>query len=201
MITPMKYIDFNTWMTIIALTKSVMRTANITQIINVPKEQILPEYPRDLTKLKKPSIIIQKVADDISTPCFSNGFLGQAYDVASDTYYDVFGRRHFITLQYDVIADSNSENAIIESILTDDVLCLGGKDIMIYDFVTSLTAPPILGTAKLKHDLDIIPIDATENNNYRTTIRFYLEVLQAVIPPQEYVDLSKWIKISQRVKL
>ena len=65
MLKNMRAIDFNLWMTLIAMTKGRLIDEEVKQFLTIPPKNVLPEYPRDLTKFVKPSIIIQKVADDI----------------------------------------------------------------------------------------------------------------------------------------
>jgi hypothetical protein len=198
MIATMRAIEFNTWMSFIAMTKGVACVAN--DYIVVPNGNILPEYPRDLTTFKKPSIIIQKVASDVSATCFNNGFIGQVFDDTQNAYVDVYSRKHEMEFQYDLFGDTNTQNGMLESLVVDKILN-GGESITIYDFVSNPNTPTPMGIARLKNNLDIIPLDATKDYNYRTAIRFYSEVIQTVIPQQEFVDLSKWMKISQTVTI
>ncbi len=198
MVKTMRSVDFNAWMTMIGLTRQIVCSDIFKQYITIDPESILPEFPRDLAKFKKPSIIIQKIATDISDIGFSNGYMGQVYDEESNQYLDVNGRYHKLTFQYDIFANNNNDVAILESAIVDEIL--GGSNIDIYDYVSSLTNPAVIGVAKLTNDIDITPLDAAENYDYRTIIRFYLDIVQSIISVQDTVDLSKWIKISQVVK-
>lgn len=195
----MRAIDFNLWMTIIALTKSRVNDSAIRQYITVPDKNILPEYPRDLSKFAKPSIIIQKVADDISDTCFDRGFIGQAYDEVENAMFDVHSKMHKLQYQFDVFADSNAQCSLITSMIVDDMFT--DRNIQIMDYVGNIRTPIPMGVAKLFNEMDVIPMDASENYDYRTAIRFYMGVVQTIVPKQEYVDMSKWIKIYQKVTI
>lgn len=194
----MKAVDFNLWMTIIAMTKNRLNSDDVKQYIVVPQGNVLPEYPRDLAKFAKPSIIIQKVADDIASSAFG-GFIGQALDEESGAYIDVFGKTHELQYQFDVFGDTNTQCSLMTSFVIDDMFT--GVDIPIMDYVTSLVSPPQMGVARLHNDMDVIPMDSNNNSDYRTAIRFYMTVVQTIVPKQEFVDLSKWIKIAQIVTI
>ena len=83
------------------------------------------------------------------------------------------------------------------SLVCDDIFT--STNIEILDFVSDMDNPQPMGYAKLHNEFDVIPMNPTENYDYRTAVRFYMTVIQTVVPKQEFVDLSKWIKISQRV--
>lgn len=195
----MRAIDFNLWMTLIAMTKGRVDDNGIKQYVVVPQKNILPEYPRDLSKFAKPSIIIQKVADDISDTCFDRGFIGQVFDGDIGAMVDVYSKSHDLQFQFDVFADSNTQCSLITSMLVDDMFT--NRDITIMDYVGNIKSPVEMGVAKLRNDMDVIPMNGNENHDYRTAIRFYMNVIQTIIPKQEFVDLSKWIKIYQKVTI
>ena len=113
----MKYVDFNLWMTIIAMTKLAFNDGVIKQLVNVSEKDILPEYPRDLTNFKKPSIIVMKAGD---TATRSN-FIGQAFDEEQNLYYDVMAKFHDAGYQIDVFADTNTQMSLITSVVCDEV--------------------------------------------------------------------------------
>lgn len=195
MLKSMKYVDFNLWMTIIAMTKHVFDDGVIKQLITVKEENILPEYPRDLTKFKKPSIIVMRVDDTITRA----NFLGQAYDDEQNLYYDVSGKFHDAEYQIDVFADNNTQMSLVTSIICDNLFEKTSFDIL--DFVKDLKHPRPMGIAKVLDEMDVMPLGANRNNDYRMAIRFYLSVVQHIVPEQDIVDLAKWIKITQHVRI
>ena len=204
MIPKMHAVDFNTWMTLIAMIRSAILTDTVKSIITVPSDNILPEYPRDLTKFNKPSIIIQRVASDVSDTCMGKGFIGQTYDDTQGAYIDIFSRHHEMEFQYDTFGDTNTQNALLEAIIVDNIMSIdtdGSRNMKIYDFVSDPNNPTEMGIAKIKQDIDVIPMNPNNSYDYRTAIRVYLDVIQTIIPAQEFVDLSKWIKISQTVTI
>lgn len=83
--------------------------------------------------------------------------------------------------------------------LVDDMFT--NRDITIMDYVGNIKSPVEMGVAKLRNDMDVIPMNGNENHDYRTAIRFYMNVIQTIVPKQEFVDLSKWIKIHQKVTI
>lgn len=195
MLTSMRAVDFNLWMTLIAMTKDRVSDENIMHYVDIPQKNILPEYPRDLSKFVKPSIIIQRVADDV----VYNGFIGQAFDVSTNTYYDVNAKTHELQYQFDIFADNNTQCSLMTSMVLDDIFV--ETNIEILDFLTDMRNPQPIGYAKLHNEYDVIPMNSNENYDYRTAVRFYMTVMQTVVPQQEFIDLSKWIKISQKVKI
>lgn len=204
MIQKMRAINFNTWMTLIAMTRSAVLTDTVRSIITIPSDNILPEYPRDLTKFKKPSIIIQRVASDISDTCMGRGFIGQIYDDTQKAYVDVYSKHHEMEFQYDTFGDTNTQNSLLEAIVIDNIMAIdgdGSRDMKIYDFVSNPKNPTEMGVAKIKQSISVVPMSPDSSYDYRTAIRIYLDVLQTIVPAQEFVDLSKWIKISQTVTI
>ena len=77
----------------------------------------------------------------------------------------------------------------------------GGK-IALYDF-TVKGEPSQVGIIKLIGDpmIDDINDNESSNINYVGVIRHNFSLIQTVVPKQEYVDLSKWIKQTYRIKL
>lgn len=195
MLKSMKYVDFNLWMTLIAMTKKVFEGEMIRQLVTVDDKNILPEYPRDLTKFKKPSIIVMRVSDEITR----TNFLGQAYDADTNLYYDVDGRFHDAEYQIDVFADNNTQMSLITSIICDDLFKTTSFDIL--DFVSDIKDPQPMGVARVMNNMDVVPLGTNRNNDYRMAIRFYLSIVQHIVPEQGFVDLAKWIKITQHVRI
>lgn len=198
MIKMMRAVDFNLWMTLIAMIKSRVQDEDVMQYVRVNTDRVLPEYPRDLAKFEKPSIIVQKIADDISDIGFDKGFVGQT--LIDGGYVDVYSRTHDLQYQIDVFGDSNTQVSLLESLIVDDMFCMN-RNIDILDYVTSLNNPQVSGVAKMKQATDVITFNGNENMDYRTAIRLYATVIQTIIPDQEMIDLSKWIKVSQVVTI
>lgn len=209
-------IEYNMWMSIIKFIKGTIESsATIYDGVGSLKGiSVLPAYPRNLTDFAKPSIIIQKVATDNAPICFG-GYLGQYHDASANTNLDVFGVNYESTYQIDVCSDSNTQRSLITAILTDEVfnhIRFGnGGQIGIYNYALSLNNPQFMGYAKLDQDIDIQNLDKKYrsdneyklyNYDYATAIRFDISMLQVIIPDnQKLIDLTKPIKITQRVKL
>ena len=211
----MMAIEYNIWMSIIQLIKNTIKSSITlydgfnSSIGDIP---VLPAYPRDLTKFIKPSIIVQKVGTDNAPICFG-GFLGQYHD--NDTDLDAYGINYESTYQIDLCGDNNMQRSLLTALLTDDLFnnirFNDGGQIAIYNYASSLSNPQLMGYAKLDQEIDIQNLDKKYrsdneyklyNNDYTTAIRFDVSMLQVIIPGnQKLIDLTKPIKITQRVKL
>lgn len=215
-LSKMMAIEYNMWMSIIRLVDNTIKSSLIeydgfNDNTEIP---VLPAYPRNLTTFTKPSIIIQKVGTDNAPICFG-GFLGKYYDSENDADLDVFGVNYESTYQIDVCGDSNMQRSLITAILTDKLFNMVRFDdngqIPIYNYALSLNNPPFMGYSKLDQSIDVQNLDKKYrsdneyklfNNDYTTAIRFDISMLQVIIPEnQNLVDLTKWMKITQRVKI
>lgn len=196
----MHAIDFNMWMTLLAMTRDNVVKPEVTKYVAVPKENVLPQFPRDLTQFAKPSIIIQKVATEQSNLCFGHGYLGQMFDEEQDALVDVYSRQHEMEFQYDIFADSNWQESILTGLVSEKFINFE-REIPLLDFTADENNPTEMGVAKVHGDINIMPMGSNENKDYRTAIRFYLNVIQTVIPAERFVDLAKWIKVTQHVRL
>lgn len=201
MISKMRAVDYNLLMTILKLFTD--RVQAVASEYGITKDiKIEPSYPRDLSSLYKPSIIVRKV--DVSQSKIAMGnFIGQIF--SDSTYSDVSGLRSDIMLQFDVVTGGNIEMDILATIVMDDIL----NDIIIshsgsmtlYNFLDDVDNPTILGKAKLLEPCDRTNIpDGVKrpslDNEYVCAIRQTFSIIQTFIPDQEYVDLSKWMKQS-----
>lgn len=202
-ITKMMAIEYNMWTSIIKL---------IENVVDIP---VLPAYPRNLTKFTKPSIIVQKVATDNAPVNFGGGYLGQYFDEDQNAYLDAYGVNYESTYQIDVCGDSNTQRSLITALLIDELFnkirFMENGQVKIYNYALSLNDPQLMGYAKLDSIIDIQNLDKKYrsdneyklyNYDYTTAIRFDISMIQVVIPEnQELVDLTKLIKVRQRVKL
>lgn len=215
-ITKMIAIEYNMWMSIIKLIEDTIKSSSVEYdgYRNIRDIPVLPAYPRNLSKFEKPSIIVQKVGTS-NTPLCSNGFIGQYYDELIDAYLDVFAVNYESTYQIDVCGDSNTQRSLMTALITDELLnkvrFKNNGQIEVYNYALSLNNPQLMGYAKLDPIIDTQNLDRKYrsdneyklyNYDYTTAIRFDVSMLQVTIPEdQDLVDLSKWIKITQHVKL
>lgn len=214
-LTKMMAIEYNMWMSIMKLIKDTIESSTVqydgfNHGVDIP---VLPAYPRNLTTFTKPSIIVQKVSTDNAPLCFG-GFIGQYYNTDKNETVDVFGVNYESTYQIDVCGDSNTQRSLITAIIIDELVnnirfCNNGQ-IGIYDYALSLNDPQLMGYAKLDQAVDVQNLDKKYrsdneyklyNNDYTTAIRLDVSMLQVIVPEQQLVDLTKPIKITQRVKL
>lgn len=195
MLETMKAIDFNLWLTLIARIRELFEDQIISALISVPEDQVLPEYPRDLTQFQKPTIIVMRAGDGIT----NLNFLGQAYDEEQNLLYDVSGKYHDMEFQIDIFADSNWQMGLLTSVIQDNLFKT--NEFTILNWVRDLENPPIQGTAKVMPYMDVVPLGSNRNNDYRMAIRFSLTAIQTIVPEPDIVDLAKWIKITQHVRI
>lgn len=206
MIKKMRAIEYNILMTIIKLfSDRLPDVANSYGIRNM-SIPVLPSYPKNLTDMKKPSIIVRKV-DMRQSKIGLGSVLGQYYDGDSNRYFDVMGKRHDIMLQFDIVAGNNTDRALFESILSDGIIDQiryeeNGR-FPLYDFTYDYKNPEDMGHVTLIGDTSIRDINDPDSNNqeYIGIIRHNFSIIQTIIPNQEYVDLSKWIKQTYKIKL
>lgn len=210
----MMAIEYNILMSLIQSIKNIVRPSEATyDKFNIDNIPILPAYPRDLTTLIKPSIIIQKVSTDNTPVCFG-GFIGKYHDIDNNADLDAFGVNYESTYQIDICGDSNTQRSLITAMLIDDLFNSirfnNGNKIDIYNYALSLDNPQLMGQARFDQEIEIQNLDKKYrsdnneykiyNNDYVTAIRFDINMLQVVIPEnQQLVDLTKPIKITQRV--
>lgn len=206
MIKNMRAIEYNTFMTILKLLGDRLPDiANSYGISNI-SIPVLPAYPADLTDMEKPSIIVRKVDTRQSKVGLGN-VLGQFYDSELGGYSDVVGKRHDIMMQFDVVTSNNMHRSLFESIISDDILNYisysESGNIILYDFTRDMNNPEPIGILKLIGDSNIMNImdkDST-NTNYIGIVRHNFATIQTIVPQQDYVDLSKWIKMTYKIKL
>lgn len=206
MIKNMKAIEYNVLKTMVKLLTDrlplIAKEYNI-KYIDIP---VLPSYPADLTDLKKPSIIVRKVSTDQSKVGLGN-VLGQYFNNNLGGYVDVVGKRHDMMIQFDIVTSNNSDRLLFESMISDDIFNRisyeeNGK-LSLYDFTTDDNNPSEMGNIKLIGDpsIDNLFDKNTSNNNYIGIIRHNFALIQTIVPKQDYVDLSKWIKQTYKIKL
>ena len=201
----MHAIEYNTMMTLLKLLTD--RLPGILKEYNLGEVEIKPAYPRDLSNMFKPSIIVRRVE---TTQCKigMGNVLGMLFE--DNTYSDMSGIKHGIMVQFDVVTNSNTQNMLLASILTEDIF----NDIIInesgrfqlYDFTKDINNPTEMGVVTIYDEPSItyIPDGITRpnlNNDYISASRLTFAIIQEIKPKQEYVDLGKWIKITQTIRV
>lgn len=213
MFQKMKAINYNILMTLMELVKTESQSVAGDYGINNTKLTILPAYPRDLSKMTKPSIIVQMV-DLSQSKLGMTGFAGQFRD-DDNTISDVYAIEHSGDYQIDIVADSNISCALITAMVTEGILntqsIINNGKIKLFDFTSNQHTD--IGVIKLISSIDIVSNDSStfnrsvydgyrdRNHDYITSARFGVSVIQSILPTQDYVDLSKWLKFKQSVKL
>ena len=207
MIRKMKAIEYNTLMTLLKLLIDrvpILADEYGIKDANIP---ILPKYPSDLTDIQKPSIIMRKVDTRQSKVGLGN-VLGQYYDKDLGGYVDVVGKIYDIMVQFDIVSSNNTNVSLLQSLIADDILNAisfeeNGK-ITLYDFTEDINNPPEMGYIKLIGDPHVVTVDDDDKSttlDHFGVVRHNFSILQAVVPKQEYVDLSKWIRQTYTIKI
>lgn len=202
----MHAIEYNTLMTLLKLLTDrmppLLKEYNVGSKINIE-----PAYPRDLTDMFKPSIIVRRVDTDRYKLGMGN-VLGQLFE--NGVYSDMFGIGHDIMVQFDVVANSNTQNMVLTSILSEDIFSditiNESGTIQLYDFTKDIENPSEMGVITICGipNTTYIPDSLSRpnlNNDYISATRLTFTIIQEIKPNQDYVDLGKWIKIHQTVNL
>lgn len=202
-IVNMKAIEYNILKTVLQLL--VDRIPDIAREYGVKHSeiQIAPSYPSDLTKIKKPSIIVRKV----DTEQHKVGFGGIAghYLNEDNAWVDVLGKFHCVLMQFDIVTANNTDRELLKSVIADGIInqiqyqelnAIALKDYT-QDGNPEVGIVKLIGDPKIR-DLDnIVPTDS----RYVGVVRQQFKVIQTILPKYEYVDLTKWIKQHIDVKL
>lgn len=208
MITTVKALDYNIVRSLIKLMSDTVPGKLADYGLGGLTINVLPSYPRDLSKYKKPSIIVQKVGSSGQVLGFGNGFAGQHFDAGTNTLSDIYGTRDDHDIQIDTASDNNTQCQSLSSLIRDEVLLnikYYGNRIDILDFTASEDDPQPMALAKISTEFDTAYfsnqyLSMTDrdyiNHNYASIIRFGLLTTQLMCPAQEYVDLNKWIKVT-----
>lgn len=196
----MKHINYNLFMTLLKMLDDKLPSILSAYNMGNVTISVSPSYPRDMSKLCKPSIIIRKV--DISQSKIAMGnFIGQSFS-SIDGYKDVYGMNYDAIYQLDILANGNEEVELFSDMIVDDIF----NDIIInnsakfplYDFVGDINNPVEVGVVAVAESLGVVNLkDGTEpniNNDYVRALRQSFNIIQTIIPQQGTVDLSKWIK-------
>lgn len=200
----MTAVEYNGWMSILDfITEQTQLLANTYGIKN-ETIHVIPSYPRDLTKFKKPAIIVQKI-QTIPRNIGFGSVLGMYTDDEGNPY-DVKGRLHHLMYQINIDARNNNQCSLMTSMVAEGMF-LRASDaddpttILFKDFLGDKENPEIQGEISLYGEMNIIPLSSNNNNDYMQMIRVDLGVIQHVInTEQEIIDLSR-IKWNQRINV
>lgn len=205
MIKNMVAIEYNLFMTMLRLLNdklpSIAKEYNVKNIY-IP---VCPAYPADLTDMKKPSIIVRKVDNRQSKVGLGN-VLGQFFNSDVGGYSDLIGKRHDVMFQFDTVTSGNIDRLLFESMVSDifnDISFNSNGIIDFLDFVHDENNPEVTGNIKLIGDPSVTDVfDADSTNKYFIgSVRHKFALIQTIVPKQEYVDLSKWIKQTYTIKV
>lgn len=191
MIAKIKGIEYNAWASIINHISDGLLSVADEYGIGGKSIVVMPSYPKDMTTLVKPSIIVQKIHTSQYDVGLGNGFVGQHLDKTDgDQYMDVYGTAHNMIYQLDINGMSNIDCSIITSAVAEGIL--DSKDpIDLYDFIEDAKNPPIVGRIDLTGDVEVTPMSSNENQDYVNIIRMQCEIIRTKVPDGDVVDLRK----------
>lgn len=200
----MHAIEYNTMMTLLKLLTdrlpSVLKEYNLNNEVHIE-----PAYPRDLANMFKPSIIVRRVDTDRYKIGMGN-VLGQILE--NDTYSDMLGIGHDIMVQFDIVTNGNTQSMLLTSILCEDIfnniIINESGRLQLYDFTKNINNPTEMGVITIcdSPNTTYIPDGLSRpnlNNDYISANRLTFTIIQEIKPHQDYVDLGKWIKVSQTI--
>lgn len=198
MLIKIKSVEINAWSSIIKHILDTLPLVYNDYNLNGKNIQVVPSYPKDLTKFSKPSIIVQKIHTSQSDTGFGRGYMGQHYDSDENLYVDVYGEDHTMIYQINVEATNNSERDNITSALCE---CIFDefRHFDLCDFVADKNNPPIIGNIDRVGDIEVTPLSSNENQDYSCIIRLTFNVVRTIVPNDDIVDLSKPINIIQHI--
>lgn len=188
-------IEYNSWMTLLDTISNEIPKVAHEYGLNDMKIDVVPAYPRDLTKFYKPSIIVQKIYSSRSKLCMGD-YIGQYHDTINDELYDMDGKLYSIQYQVNVDADGNTQLAL----LTEMVLDMISGTLQLGDYVHDTNNPGIIGSMRANRD-GMTYVSSNDNKDYISFIRIEYSVVQTKIGGYPTVDLSKPIKFNQRVNI
>jgi hypothetical protein len=196
-ISTMNYLTFNILMTLIGMTRKAVIDEEVSKYIKFDPENIMPEYPKDLTNFAKPSIIIEEITTYMSS-LFGKGFIGQTWDEDYGGYVDVNSRIWNCGYDFYIVADTNTQYTMLSSVITDVVFA--DSEFVIYDFAKKTVNPDAVTRAQIIKDIANIPWNANKNMDYRRGIRIYFELVQTIVPQPggDMIDIDR-LKIAQHV--
>lgn len=202
----MHAIEYNTLMTLLKLLTD--RLPPILKEYNIGNDvHIEPSYPRDLTNMFKPSIIVRKI-DTEQYKLGMGNVIGQLFE--DRTYSDMVGIGHKIMVQFDAVANSNTQNMLLSSVLCEDIfndiIINESGRIQLYDFTKDINNPTEMGVITLCDVPNVVYIpDSLSrpnlNKDYISATRLSFNIVQEIKPNQDYVNLDKWLKITQTIRI
>ena len=192
--TVINAVEYNSWITIMDTIVNKLPLLASEYGLRNSMIDVIPAYPRDLTKFRKPSIIVQKIYSNRSKLCMGN-YIGQYYDDVDDELFDMEGRLYTVQYQINIDAESNRQMAL----LTEIILDISDK-MVLKDYAHNMNNPKILGEMNTVKD-GITYVSSNDNNDYISFIRIYYNIIQTRVGDIPTVDLSKPIKFSQRISI
>lgn len=204
MIESITAVEYNVLLSLIKFTEDTLSESLKLYGFNGINIDILPEYPRDLTKFTKPSIIVQKIFTSNDKMAMGN-VIGAYYDSDSNTDYDAYAKLSSHEVQWTVVADDDSTRLRIADAIVETMFD-AHTEFPFYNFIGtdgSLIDPTIpVSGMKIKEEPDVNILDVNDNKDYDSSVRATLDLVKAIVPTDvTLIDLSKGIKFTQTIRL
>ena len=205
MIQKIKAIEYNAWMSVLAFLAEQVATYSPSYGLAGRTIEILPAYPKDMTKFKKPSIVVQKIHTSKADMGFA-GYMGQYND--EGTLRDVKGRMYDMIMQIDVSGDSNTDTSLLSSMLYEEIFDRvtyadgeeGQLQIPLFDYTNGISDPQEVGRISIVNDVDVMPMSSNLNDDYKNILRITFRVVQPIINMNsEVIDLTKPMKYTYKI--
>lgn len=204
-INRVRSIEYNTLMSMMKLLAD--RMPDLMKDYGISKKteiEIIPAYPRDLTRLKMPCVVVRRV-ENTQSKLAIDGFIGQLYDSGDNSLNDIKAVRHDIMVQLDILAATNTLTAGIIGMVSegifDMIMLWEGGNVPFYDFTTDREHPVECGTLKMigaPKEINLsswrISVQEPSINEHATLLRQQFAIVQTIVPKMEYVDLGLWLK-------
>jgi len=192
----MKAMEYNTWMTILEYVTSCVETYGSDYITGINVE-VKPSYPKNITDINKPAIIVQKVTSKEKKMSLGN-FIGQYFDADTDTLVDVDGKMYTTFFDFILMTNGNVEKSLLTDLIIEKILSVVRLELK--DYTDPLK--PVMGSLTLSDtDIDVTHLSANDLEDYGVMIMVKFSSIRHTVPAQETVDLSKLIKWTQTIRL
>jgi len=204
--TSTRAVEFNSDMTLVAFFSEELQKIlpRYESIAGSKPVEVSSAYPKDLTKFEKPSIIVQRM-HNVNKSMSMGNVLGIYHDSDDNADYEVSGMSNNMVYQIVVYHESKSSCSImadtILQILHNIQIADNPLILPLYDFIGGYDSPTIVGEIKVIGQIDVTDSASNKNNDYVKLITVRLNLIQTIVPTQEFVDLAKWFRITSTITL
>lgn len=187
--TPM--MEYNMFMTIFYTFKEIIN--ELAEDYGLDWDiNIIPEFPKDLTKVKYPSVCIREAGIDKTALYLGTPIVIEDNSVGA--ILDSMNRKHTMNVQFDAVSKTNTERLKLKSLIDETLARMGSFGLL--NFSGAKNKSYMLPTAfgeKIKSDGDIFSTNITVDTlQYVGVTRLRFSCVEIIIPRDnnDIVDLS-----------